>query len=260
MSVKILAVGDVVGENGLAFLSRRLWSLRRELGADFAVVNGENASVVGINPSEAREILSAGADVVTLGNHALQKNSIFSMLDDEPALLRPANLSPLTPGRGWGVYGTDFGDVAVLNLIGRCGMDFGPDNPFYEAERILEKITAKIVLIDFHAEATSEKAALAWHLDGRVSAVWGTHTHVQTSDATVLPQGTGFITDLGMAGPVYSILGVKPEQSVSRFLGAPKRTPYVQAPGKCKIEGALFEIDESTGKCLSVNAIRVIEG
>lgn len=259
MSVKFLAVGDVVGENGLAFLSRRLWSLRRELGADFTVVNGENASVVGINPHEAGEIFSAGADVITLGNHALQKNTIFSMLDDSPALLRPSNLSPLTPGRGWGVYETAFGEVAVINLIGRCGMDFGPDNPFYEAERILEKLRAKIVLVDFHAEATSEKAALAWHLDGRISALWGTHTHVQTSDATVLPGGTGFITDLGMAGPINSILGVKPEQSVSRFLGAPKRTPYVQAPGPCKIEGAVFKIDENTGKCLSVQSLRVTE-
>ncbi len=259
MSVNILAVGDVVGENALSFLSRRLWSLRRELGADFTVVNGENASVVGINPHEAGEIFSAGADVVTLGNHALQKYTIFAKLDDDPALLRPANLSPLAPGRGWGVYQTRFGDVAVINLIGRCGMDFGPDNPFYEAERILEKITAKIVLIDFHAEATSEKAALAWHLDGRVTAVWGTHTHVQTSDAGVLPRGTGFITDLGMAGPIWSILGVKPEQSVSRFLGEPRRTPYVQAPGPCKIEGAVFTVDEKTGKCISVSSVRVTE-
>lgn len=258
MSVRILAVGDVVGAGGVAFLSKRLWSFRREHRIDFAVVNGENASVVGINPHEAAELFAAGADVVTLGNHALQKHTIFQVLDDEPRLLRPANLSPLTPGMGYGTYDTPFGRVAVINLIGRCGMDFGPDSPFYEAERILKKLDAGVVLVDFHAEATSEKAALAWHLDGRVSALWGTHTHVQTSDATVLPKGTGFITDLGMTGPALSILGVKPEQSVARFLGDPKRVPYAEAPGPCKMEAAIFDLDPQTGHCLHAEAVRVI--
>jgi hypothetical protein len=138
-------------------------------------------------------------------------------------------------------------------------MDFGPDNPFSEAESILKKCDAKVVLIDMHAEATSEKAALAWHLDGRVSAVWGTHTHVQTSDASVLPNGTGFITDLGMTGPANSILGVKPQMSIDRFLGDPRRKPYEPAEGPCKMEGAIFEIDTSTGKCLSVEALRISE-
>lgn len=257
MSVRVLAVGDVCGGNALDFLRKKLWGFRKENKIDFAVVNGENASVVGINPQEAAEIFAAGADVITLGNHAFQKHTIFRCLDDTPNILRPANLSPLSPGMGYGEFDTPFGKTAVISLIGRCGMDFGPDNPFYEAERILRKLTAKMIFIDFHAEATSEKAALAWHLDGRVSALWGTHTHVQTSDAAVLPKGTGFITDLGMTGPVYSILGVKPEQSIGRFLGEPKRVPYSQADGPCKMEGAVFEVDPETGKCLGVESVRV---
>ena len=250
-------MGDVVGENGVNALTASLWRLRREQKADFCVVNGENASVVGINPQEAEAIFSAGADVITLGNHALQKYTLHRYLDDTPRILRPANLSPLAPGTGWTETDTPQGRVAVINLIGRCGMDFGPDNPFYEAERILKKLTARIVLIDFHAEATSEKAALAWHLDGKISALWGTHTHVQTSDAGILPHGTGFITDLGMTGAIDSILGVRPEQSIGRFLGEPKRTPYTQAEGRCKIEGALFDIDPKTGLCTACQALRI---
>ena len=250
-------MGDVVGENGVNALTASLWKLRREQKADFCVVNGENASVVGINPQEAEAIFSAGADVITLGNHALQKYTLHRYLDDTPRILRPANLSPLAPGTGWTETDTPLGRVAVINLIGRCGMDFGPDNPFYEAERILKKLTARIVLIDFHAEATSEKAALAWHLDGKISALWGTHTHVQTSDAGILPHGTGFITDLGMTGAIDSILGVRPEQSIGRFLGEPKRTPYTQAEGRCKIEGALFDIDPKTGLCTACQALRI---
>ena len=255
--MRILAVGDVVGENGVNALTASLWTLRREYKADFCVVNGENASVVGINPQEAEAIFSAGADVITLGNHALQKYTLHRYLDDTPRILRPANLSPLAPGTGWTETDTPLGRVAVVNLIGRCGMEFGPDSPFYEAERLLKKLTAKIILIDFHAEATSEKAALAWHLDGRISALWGTHTHVQTSDARVLPKGTGFITDLGMTGAIDSILGVRPEQSIGRFLGEPKRTPYTQAEGRCKIEGALFDIDPNTGLCTACQALRI---
>ena len=255
--MRILAIGDVVGGNGVSALTGTLWKLRREHKADFCVVNGENASVVGINPQEAEAIFSAGADVITLGNHALQKYTLHRYLDDTPRILRPANLSPLTPGMGWTETDTPQGRAAVINLIGRCGMDFGPDNPFYEAERILKKLTARIILIDFHAEATSEKAALAWHLDGRISALWGTHTHVQTSDIRILPKGTGFITDLGMTGAVDSILGVRPEQSIGRFLGEPKRVPYTQAEGRCKIEGALFDIDPKTGLCTACQALRV---
>lgn len=259
MSVNILAVGDVVGEGSMEFLSRKLYGLKKLKGVDFTVVNGENASVTGITPAQAGELFAAGADVVTLGNHAFQKGSILPYFNENRSLLRPANLSPRSPGRGYGVFPSQFGDVAVINLIGRCGMDFGPDSPFYAAERIVRGLEARVILVDFHAEATSEKAALAWYLDGRITALWGTHTHVQTSDARVLPRGTGFITDLGMVGAVDSILGVRCEQSIGRFLGDPKRVPYTEAPGAHKIEGALFEVDPETGRCLSVEAIRIRE-
>ncbi|MGM9521476.1 MAG: TIGR00282 family metallophosphoesterase [Oscillospiraceae bacterium] len=260
MNVNILAIGDVMGTNGLDFLYRKLRPFKKLKDIAFTVVNGENVSVVGITPKQAEDIFSAGADVITLGNHAFGKNSILPYLDDNRYILRPSNLSPLSAGRGWGIFESSFGNVCVIDLIGRCGMDFGPDNPFFEADRILRgKPEANIILVDMHAEATSEKAAMAFYLDGRVSAVWGTHTHVQTNDPTILPNGTGFLTDLGMTGPELSILGVKPEMSISRFLGESQRRAYEQAEGSCKIEGAIFEIDTGTGKCLSVEPVRITE-
>jgi hypothetical protein len=260
MIINILAIGDVMGENALDFLFRKLRSIKKLYNIAFTVVNGENASIVGITPNQADKIFSAGADVITLGNHTFNKHSIIPYLDDNRYILRPSNFSSLSAGRGWGVFETNYGNICVIDLIGRCGMDFGPDNPFFEADKILRKLEdTKIVLVDMHAEATSEKAAMAFYLDGRVSAVWGTHTHVQTSDATILPNGCGFITDLGMTGPEVSILGVKPELSIARFIGESTRRPYEQAPGSCKIEGAIFEIDTDTGKCQSVEAIRITE-
>ena len=256
MSFTVLAVGDVVASAGLEFLQKRLGSLRRLTGADFVVVNGENAAGVGLTSRQAQDMLDAGADVITLGNHSFQKQEVFSFLDDSGRILRPANFAPQTPGRGWGVYDSRYGPVLVMNLIGRCGMDFGPDNPFHAADKILKENKARFCLLDFHAEATSEKLAMGWYLDGRVSAVWGTHTHVQTSDAGVLPGGTGYITDLGMTGPKHSVLGVKPEQSISMFLGNP-RSRYEAAPGPVKLEGAVFRLDKSSGRCLSVEALRI---
>ena len=258
MSVNILAVGDVAGRSGLDMLSKRLRSIIRLENIRFTVVNGENAAGIGITSLQARDILSSGADVITLGNHTWGKQEICDTLDDVPYILRPANFASQVPGRGSGVFGTSFGDVLVINLIGRCNMDFGPDNPFFEADKLIKNSAAKIILIDFHAEATSEKIALANYLDGRVSALWGTHTHVQTSDACVLPKGTGYITDLGMTGPINSVIGVKPEISVSMFLGNPPRR-FEAADGDAKIECAVFEIDEVTGKCLNVKALRITD-
>ena len=256
MGCNILAVGDVCGDVGLEFLSRHLRGVLRHYGISFCVVNGENASVKGITRNQALEIFDAGADVITLGNHAFDKSGIYDELDDNTRILRPANYAPQTPGRGWQDYEAPFGTVRVINLIGRCSMQFGPDSPFFEADRILKKEPPKVVLADFHAEATSEKAAMAYYLDGRCTALWGTHTHVQTSDARVFKNGLGFITDIGMTGAVDSIIGVKPEHSLSMFLGnTPRRQE--QAEGACKMECAVFEIDEKTGKCLSVEAIRI---
>lgn len=248
MDWKVLAVGDVVGGPGLQCIRRNLRGLKQELGADFVVVNGENAAVVGITPDQAEDIFDAGADVITLGNHTWSKREIVNYMDDCSRILRPANYAPQAPGIGWNVYETQAGAVAVIDLIGRCGMDYGPDNPFLLVDKILKKIQARIILVEFHAEATSEKLAMGYMLDGRISALWGTHTHVPTADARVLPKGTGYVTDLGMTGPRESVLGIRPELSIARFRGdLPER--YRWAEGPSKLEAVLFTIDARTGRC-----------
>ena len=257
MSVKILAVGDVCGEPGLKFLENRLKGFKKENDIAFTVVNGENANVVGVTPKQADAIFRAGADVITLGNHTWSKREIVNYMDDCSRILRPANYAPQCPGRGIDVYSTDFGDVCVLNLMGRFTLDSNTDNPFAIADGFMEEIKEKIILVDFHAEGTSEKRAMGYLLDGRASAVWGTHTHVQTSDACVLPKGTGYISDLGMTGAVHSVLGIDPEQSIGKFMGDPPRR-YESAKGPAKLEGCIFEIDTETGRCLKAEGIRLI--
>lgn len=255
--MKILTVGDVAGKPGLDYLSRRLRRICREEKADFVIVNGENASGVGITPQQADEIFDAGADVVTLGNHVWNKRQIVPYLESNRYILRPANLAPQSPGEGWGIYDAASGyRVLVMNLIGRCEMAFGPDNPFLTADKILKQTQGDydIAVCEIHAGATSEKVAMGFYLDGRCAAVYGTHTHVQTADERVNPKGTGYITDLGMTGPVWSVLGIKPEQSISMFRG--DLTEYFQAAeGECALAGAVFDIDASSGKCLSVRRI-----
>lgn len=254
MDFRVLAVGDVCGDAGVRLLTKTLRRLKKEHAADFCVVNGENAATVGILPRQAEAILEAGADVITLGNHSYNRREIAPFLDDSRCVLRPANDSPLCPGRGVGVYDSKVGPITVMNLIGRCNMAFGPDNPFLLAEKLLKQIETKITLLDFHAEASSEKLAMGWHLDGRVSAVWGTHTHVPTADDMILPKGTGYVSDLGMTGPIYSILGIRPEQSVATFCGG-LNSRYETAPGPCKLEGVLFTLDSVTGLCTGTERI-----
>ena len=259
MELNVLAVGDVVSQAGLDFLRRSLPRLKRERGVHFTVVNGENAAGIGLFPNQAEDILDSGADVVTLGNHTWSKLQIADYLDAAPCVLRPANFAPRLPGRGYGVFDGPHGlRIGVLNLIGRVELNPNVDSPFTTADRILERPEADIVLVDFHAEATSEKKALGYFLDGRASAVYGTHTHVQTADEHVLPQGTGHITDLGMTGPAESILGIRPEQSINLFLGGlPRR--YEAAPGRCKLEAALFAIDTKTKRCTRVERVDLQE-
>ena len=254
MEYRVLCVGDVVGGPGMERVRRSLRRLKNSLGADFVIVNGENASVVGITPDQAEDILDAGADVITLGNHSFGKREIVHYMEDSDRILRPANYAPQAPGRGWAVYESRFGDVAVIDLIGRCAMDYTPDNPFLLVEKLLKKITARIILLEIHAEATSEKLAMGYMLDGRVSAVWGTHTHVPTADARVLPKGTGYVTDLGMTGPRESVLGIRPELSIAKFRGDLTER-YRWADGPTKLEGVLFTLDASTGKCLRAERI-----
>ena len=257
MELRVLAVGDVVGEPGLEFLNRRLRTLKKKYDIHFTVVNGENASGVGLTPPQAEDILNAGADVITLGNHTWNRMQIVRALESNPYLLRPANYTSLAPGRGLGIYDGPRGlRIAVLNLIGRCELDFNADSPFATADKLLKDMDADVVVVDFHAEATSEKGCMAWHLDGRAQALWGTHTHVPTADCQVMPKGLGFVTDLGFTGPARSVLGVRPDQALNRFLGAPP-TRFESADGPCKLDAVLFTIDTNTKRCTSV--VRVDE-
>ena len=258
MDFKVLAVGDVVGNPGLDRIGRSLRKLKRDTRADLVIVNGENAAVVGMTPRQGEEILDAGADVITMGNHTFGKRELVDYLEDCPQILRPANYAPQTPGKGWLELDTKAGTVAVIDLIGRCNMDYGPDNPFLQVEKILKQVQARIVLVEIHAEATSEKLAMGYMLDGRVSAVWGTHTHVPTADAPVLPKGTGYVTDLGMTGPKHSVLGIKPQLSIEKFRGD-LTSRYQWAEGPTKLEAVLFTIDTATGKCKKAERVDVYD-
>lgn len=257
MERRLLAVGDIVAPSGCAYLCRQLPELQRRYEIDFTVVNGENASMLGLTPQQAEDIFDAGADVITMGNHTWGRRELVPYAKSCPNLLRPANYAPQAPGHGWGIFETDFGDVAVIDLIGRCGMDYTPENPFLQVERILQRIETKLIFVELHAEATSEKLAMGHMLDGQVSAVWGTHTHVPTADNQILPKSTGFVTDLGMTGPKNSILGIRPDLSVARFRGN-LTGRYQPAPGPGKLEGVVFTLDER-GRCTNTQRVTVYD-
>lgn len=256
MEIRILAVGDVCGQPGLDHLEKHLKQYKTDLSLDFTVVNGENANVVGITPRQADLIFRAGADVITLGNHTWTRTELQPYLEERTKILRPANFAPQCPGRGIAVFHRDFGDICVLNLMGRFTLDSNTDNPFVIADGYMAEIREKIILVDFHAEGTSEKRAMGFLLDGKASAVWGTHTHVQTSDACVLPNGTGYITDLGMTGAENSVLGIDPQQSIGKFMGDPPRR-YEAAKGPTKLEGCVFTVDIETGRCIAAEGVRL---
>jgi metallophosphoesterase (TIGR00282 family) len=256
--MRILFVADVFGAPGRRALEQRLPSLRTELALDFCVVNGENASDgAGITPKHAERILAAGADVITLGNHVWRRPELVSYLGQNERIVRPANLSRLSPGRGISVLpAADGGSVAVMNLLGGLFMNVAY-SPFEVVDELVAEASRQtpIVLIDFHAEATSEKIGLARWLDGRVTAVFGSHTHVQTNDARVLPGGTAAITDAGMTGPHDSVIGVRAELAIERMRTG-MRVRFEPAEGDVRIEGALVECDAS-GRALSCEAVRL---
>ena len=255
MNIHVLAVGDVVGDAGVDFLCRRLPALRKERDVHFTVVCGENAASDGLMPAQADAIFAAGADVITMGNHTWDKRQIVNYLEENPYILRPANYPDRAPGRGWGVFNGPQGlRIRVVDLIGRVEMNPNFDNPFTKMDQLLRAGGADLTLVDFHAEATSEKGAMAWYLDGRVQALWGTHTHVPTADCQVLPQGLGFVTDLGMTGPAQSVIGSRPEQAINLFLGGmPQR--FEPAPGPCKLNAVLFQIDAAAKRCVGVERV-----
>jgi metallophosphoesterase (TIGR00282 family) len=262
--VRILFVGDIVGKPGRRILARMLPSLRREHSIDFVIANGENsAGGFGITRETFDEILAAGVDVVTGGNHTWHAREVFALLDSDLRLLRPANYPPGTPGRGSGVFGLPPAQsgaaVAVLNLEGRIFMD-PLDSPFRvgweQAERLREE--TPVVVVDMHAEATSEKMALAWYLDGRVSTVVGTHTHVQTADERILPGGTAFISDVGMTGPRDSVIGMAREDVLQRFLTLlPAR--FDVAKGPAQLNAILLDIDPGTGRARAIQRVNEVE-
>src|SRR5918995_4192670 len=218
--VKLLFVGDVVGAPGRRTLAALLPELRRRHQPDWVIVNGENASGgIGLNARNAEELLDLGVDAITLGNHAFRHRDIYAVLDSDAPIIRPANYPKGDPGRGHLVLERDGARLAVVNMSGTVFVE-AARSPFAEVDAVLAELRGKVdhVLVDFHAEATSEKVAMGWHLDGRVTACVGTHTHVPTADARVLPGGTAFITDVGMTGPLGGVIGVKREQALERFV------------------------------------------
>lgn len=258
--MRILFVGDVVGKRGRRLLGDFLPGFRRDRGIDFIVVNGENAAGgKGLTPAVARELFDLGVDVLTGGNHTWRNRDIFEIVDDDPRVLRPANYPPVqcVPGRGWGIYATETGDarVGVVNLLGRVFMD-PMECPFRVGRDAVEDIRKEtpLVLVDIHAEATSEKIALGWHLDGLATAVIGTHTHVQTADETILPGGTAYQTDAGMTGPHDGVLGVRRDLVLGKMISQmPVR--HELARGDLRLCATLVEADAESGKALGIERI-----
>lgn len=251
--MKILCIGDVVGSIGCEFLRKTLPNFKKLKKIDFVICNGENSSDGnGILPTSADFLFKSGVDVITLGNHSFQRKEIHNYLDEHDTIVRPCNFpSPSTPGRGYTTIDLGRTSVTVINVMGQEFIDISVDNPYYAMDNILKKIESKIIIVDLHAETTSEKKAMGYYLDGRVTAVFGTHTHVQTADECVLKNGTGYITDVGMTGPVESVLGIKKEIIINRFkTKLPER--FENADGECMLNCILLDVDEKTGKALSI--------
>lgn len=256
--MRVLFIGDVVGRKGREMLATYLPKLKQKYRPTLTVVNGENAAGgKGINEKTYREMMECGAQVITMGNHTWDKREIFEFIDDAPKLVRPANFPDGTPGEGMRFFKANTTEVAVINLQGRT---FLPplESPFEKADELIEmaKKRTPVIFVDFHAEATSEKQAMGWYLDGKVSAVVGTHTHVQTADNRVLPKGTAFLTDVGMTGPYDGIIGMDREVVMKRFLThLPVR--FEVATGRGQLSGTYIEIDGKTGFSRSIERILI---
>jgi 2',3'-cyclic-nucleotide 2'-phosphodiesterase len=256
--MKILFIGDIVGAPGREAIKKLVGPLKQELGIDFVIANAENASGgSGITARVATELFASGADVLTSGDHIWKKTEIFELINQEERILRPLNFPSGAPGRGAKVFVAKNGiKVGVININGRVFMD-ALECPFKAALGAAEELSkeTKIIIVDIHAEATSEKTALGWYLDGKVSAIFGTHTHIQTADEKILPQGTAYITDVGMTGPYDSVIGRRVEDVLTRFLSSiPVR--FEVAEGNIQLHGALVDIDETTGRARSILRIQ----
>ena len=256
--MKILAVGDIVGEAGVRKLKEELPKIKKEYNIDFVITNGENsAGGMGINERNFNDMLEAGTNVVTMGNHTWGKKDIFKFID-HPQLLRPANYPKGVVGKGLGIYECKGKKIAVMNFMGRVDINILTENPFIMARDMINEIKDNVdmIIIDFHAEATAEKIAMARYLDGKITAIFGTHTHVQTADEQILPNGTAYITDIGMTGPKNSVIGMDAQASIKRFeTTLPEK--YKLAEGECMLNSVIFEIDDETNKAVGITRIRM---
>jgi len=253
--MKILAIGDVIGSPGRTYLKENLQNIKKEYEIDFIIANGENSSGgLGMNLKSATELFDAGVNAITLGNHTWRKKEILKVLDDN-RIIRPINYLPKTPGVGYRILNANGKRILIINAVGRVYMD-PVNNPFIAVKNAVTDLAEKadIIIVDFHAEATSEKKAMGFILDGKVNLVFGTHTHVQTADDTILPKGTAYITDIGMTGPKDSIIGADKSIVINTFLTEiPDKKPV--ASGECMLNGIILEIDNETNKTLSISRI-----
>lgn len=255
--MRILAIGDIVGTKSIEYLKSSLWDIRRKRDIDFVIANGENATDIhGLSAPDAEEILSAGVDLITLGNHAFGRRDICTLLGDSNCIIRPANYPPLAPGGGYTLLNVCGWRVLCINIMGTALME-ALACPFATVDRILERERGNydFALMDIHAEATSEKLALARYFDGRISVMFGTHTHVQTADEQILPKGSGYITDLGMTGPVGGVIGTDADAVIEKMrTKMPVR--FRVADGEIAAMGAVFTVDTETGRVTAVERIR----
>lgn len=256
----LLALGDVVSDGGRQALMKLLPKIKRNYSVDICIANGENsAKGNGILPDSVHDLISAGVDVITTGNHVFRRKEISEFIDEHDYVIRPYNMHPLCPGKGTGIIDMGRCKVGVINLMGTAFFNANYANPFDSIDRAINEIDdCKIKIVDFHAEATGEKRALGFYVDGRVSAFFGTHTHVQTADAHILPGGTGYITDLGMCGSEQSVLGIEPD-CIIRSLKTGLPTLFKARETEISLNGCIFEIDEKNGLTKNITAINIRE-
>lgn len=255
--MRILCIGDVTSRKGVEHLRHNLWRVRKERRVDFCIVNAENAAfITGASEADAETLLSAGADCLTGGNHTMRNRSVYTYLGDSETMIRPINFGDGAPGHGYTVLDCNGYKIMVINAMGNIGIEPVLDSPYSYIDRALEREKGRydIAVLDIHAEATGEKAAIGYAYDGVISVIFGTHTHVQTADEMVLPRGTGYITDIGMCGESGGVLGMNPELVVKHQRC---RTPikFEPASGVPKATGAIFDVDESSGKVRSIERI-----
>lgn len=257
-TVRVLAIGDIVSMQGCEKLRKELPSLKKSKEIDVCIVNGENSAVGnGMTAFSCEHIFSSGADVITGGNHTFRRREFYETLENSFAVIRPYNYGENAPGMGFTILDKGYFKIGVVNLLGTALME-NLRNPFECIDEVINKLKdeVNIIIVDFHAEATAEKRAMGFYVDGRVSAIFGTHTHVQTADEQILPNKTGYITDIGMTGPKNSVIGVKPELAIEKMkTNLPVR--FENPDGECEMCGVVFEIDKKSGKALSVERIKL---